>query len=1561
MPNNPTLDAMRLAVMNKKVQKKAVGGTLKTAKELWDIAKGTRSKAAQIQAGLFHPIGGGLKLNTPVPFMEEKTIPNPKAPLVPRKIITPEDIFGGVALPFVGDRAAAGRILTEIGGKNLSYPVELQGGPDYMRTHTFPNSPEESSIWASGKNVVKNLYNRSKFAREIAEREMGGKFTGDVYGVYSAMSPTGVDYNTMLTEALLGQIDTSTMSRSAINAFDSAMRKTNKNWAGLEHPAIQEQLLGQDKSAGKARKAFVKNMSMADFQGLGFPDVAAARKAITEPSLLDVPVGSSGYNIGKINVDAPITAEQRLPHWTYPTQLGGEYFGSLDQPVPFRDMWREFTELRRIGKDPEKSDWRSLGMSVPLQKLDQEWLDSIMKAQGKDLPPVSEYKDGGAVHMKDGNLVDELINETKNKQQAPSDQFAPKPVLRSGQSPKVQKTIEDMRAEVEANQRASDVLNQDIRGIAPREGSDKPYAGRSTIFPEGIMRDVAESAYRDMGPSIVPAERQWEPSVTIGRQPSYVAPVDFGTVLTEAGTALDFPSQLSGEAAFRATGSPLASTIAAYGPSMIGPEKYVKGAKALRDEAAYRIHQAMTKGEGSLAPFVTGVAPRQLITYHGTPHRMAPTEKNPLGEFDPTKIGTGEGAQAYGVGHYLAEDPSVGAAYRRQLSGTVQRPDVEYKGKDYLSGHISGIEGQAVSTIADALAKDIPITEAIRQAREIAKARFARDVKQVRSAGMGVDEFLQSPEEYKALLKQIKATDPSSLKRIGDPREPGNLYKVDLPDDQIAKMLDWDKPLSEQHPHVQAAIRQELPDAPHDTLGQDLYNQYGMTAKAASDKLRRAGVSGIKYLDQGSRDAGEGTRNFVVFPGNEHMMNIVGREKDGGPVSLDAMRLALQNKQVQHKAGGGKMEALRAIGRGYKGMREPVKPKSIIKEGGGNWLAGGVEGAMKPLKGSQMSPEDIALANKMIANGNWNPELAATQKRRIEESTRNAPLNQFIDKQLTRYVKNQMATKEDPIRALAEKGAIHTNIPIQPGGAWVEGRVPAGESDQAKNWDALVDQIPRQAPYKEHIPFVDYAENEADNLRRLGGEFAVNNPEALAYQFHRGKSTRDLGFDHLIDELRNATNPASGLPRELLIKPESLSKLSVPQAVERVAKINEWRAAQKAEADIVRASNAATVMHKDYPDKGYSWKELRMPEAKLEEGHSLGVPSGYPDLHGVMDAKTGQSVSLGATPEEAMRLYKRQEREGQLADALKYEGEQMGHCVGGYCPDVASGSSRIFSLRDAKDQPHVTIETEPHPNPYAVSDEDFVKLTPSEKAQYGQYVREWRQRNPHVEELTDEHTAQAIKEAGVQPKPDRIVQIKGKGNRAPNEEYLPFVQDFVKSGKWSDVGDLKNTGLIKTSPEVIEHYTKQGKTAPAYMTEGEHTEASNSALDNFLQSKVNPQEPEGGMKEGGVAHLDKGGAPETPEQELQRFLRMLRINASGGKDQYGSSVGGRFGLNIPVSENVSIEPYVQGFAFKPDSGKLINGGVGGANLNIRFNNGGKVSQDAMRLAVMNKQLRKHHG
>jgi hypothetical protein len=108
-----------------------------------------------------------------------------------------------------------------------------------------------------------------------------------------------------------------------------------------------------------------------------------------------------------------------------------------------------------------------------------------------------------------------------------------------------------------------------------------------------------------------------------------------------------------------------------------------------------------------------------------------------------------------------------------------------------------------------------------------------------------------------------------------------------------------------------------------------------------------------------------------------------------------------------------------------------------------------------------------------------------------------------------------------------------------------------------------------------------------------------------------------------------------------------------------------------------------------------------------------------------------------------------------LEDALKYEGEVLQHCVGGYCPDVVEGRSRIFSLRDEKGQPYVTIETTPSGN----------------------------------------NSIKSLKENS--PQNFDIVQIKGKKNQAPASEYLPYVQDFVRSGNFGKIGDLQNTGLVQ--------------------------------------------------------------------------------------------------------------------------------------------------------------------
>lgn len=251
------------------------------------------------------------------------------------------------------------------------------------------------------------------------------------------------------------------------------------------------------------------------------------------------------------------------------------------------------------------------------------------------------------------------------------------------------------------------------------------------------------------------------------------------------------------------------------------------------------------------------------IVWHGSPHKFD--------RFDSSKIGTGEGAQAYGHGLYLAESPKVADEYAGKLS----KKAVEIKGF-------------------------VPQTQAEHELMASLGARANST-----QYGSGASSVLN---DLRSLARngtgERKSAAERALAALGDFRLPsivdsGNLYKVDLPDSAIARMLDWDKPLSEQAPEFQDLLRKaDLIDEsvwPHYT-GQQLYEgemnargpwkQNGFADNAAappiSELLKAQGIPGIRYLDSGSRGAGTGTSNFVVFPGEEGLLKIL--ERNGIPL-----------------------------------------------------------------------------------------------------------------------------------------------------------------------------------------------------------------------------------------------------------------------------------------------------------------------------------------------------------------------------------------------------------------------------------------------------------------------------------------------------------------------------------------------------------------------------------------------------------------------------------------------------------------------------------------------------
>lgn len=260
-----------------------------------------------------------------------------------------------------------------------------------------------------------------------------------------------------------------------------------------------------------------------------------------------------------------------------------------------------------------------------------------------------------------------------------------------------------------------------------------------------------------------------------------------------------------------------------------------------------------------------GILP--LDVYHGSPHTFPPTPRNSLGEFDASKIGTGEGAQAYGHGIYVAEAPAVAKGYQESLSKR------QFLTKD---GFFDPSKLEHLNVKATASKGDLD--KAIELARKYgspdsdypdAAARAARDLQK---------------------LETLKAAG-------GIKQNTGNLYKVDLPDEKIAKMLDWDQPMSEQQmiaiydkmqqtelagfaKPFQDNFYERMNRGQPTTDGQDLFMELTKQLggqKQVSDYLKSIDIPGIKYLDATSRSAGKGTRNFVVFPGEEKSMTILER------------------------------------------------------------------------------------------------------------------------------------------------------------------------------------------------------------------------------------------------------------------------------------------------------------------------------------------------------------------------------------------------------------------------------------------------------------------------------------------------------------------------------------------------------------------------------------------------------------------------------------------------------------------------------------------------------------
>lgn len=340
-------------------------------------------------------------------------------------------------------------------------------------------------------------------------------------------------------------------------------------------------------------------------------------------------------------------------------------------------------------------------------------------------------------------------------------------------------------------------------------------------------------------------------------------------IMYQAGTGPDYPlaprSEWYGEANYEEAGGKLvymkpADYLAAVRPLTMDDESrenvdllkaHIESGKTLdplkifdggKEDGRHRAYAAMELGIPSVPVIVFGNQ-RELFqpAYHGTPHLFE--------RFSLEKMGTGEGAQAFGWGMYFAGQKSLAEHYRRTLAGDVR---VVIDGRD-ISEFVSPASEAADKAIFDWVnekldLKMIPRPSSIigldpRHAELFKNQTFvAGAVREVlRSANFDINprnggevltvkQSLFGQQERNRILAEgmfesakvstneleltqrghsyaMRAEVASAMLEAGTDlkaEKPGRLLKVDLPSDE--ELLDWDKSLADQPPKIKAAL-----------------------------------------------------------------------------------------------------------------------------------------------------------------------------------------------------------------------------------------------------------------------------------------------------------------------------------------------------------------------------------------------------------------------------------------------------------------------------------------------------------------------------------------------------------------------------------------------------------------------------------------------------------------------------------------------------------------------------------------------------------------------------------
>jgi hypothetical protein len=307
------------------------------------------------------------------------------APIVTTK---PEDLYGSVLIPNVGDTTATGRTVTRYGGFEPEIPIESHGGPDFPRQMQARELPFG---WAS---------NRDAAAKKQAQFDKVAEETGlNPIAVTTAMGYDANFFAAPYADAFIQKARGLKIPAKDAKVFDEMVRKGVGNmnsrtgkmqysikpfpeWVGINHPEARDQLLGlgdYPNIGGRRVTVMTAAANQKKFRDMGFPIIEDIHRAMQMQGAEALERGDAGFTLYRPEVGAEV--EPIGFHQSYDTGIRGEYFGQIEgvsvpPEIMFPDIMADYAARGKSRAD-------AIGgfmMNTDLRQVaDQKWLDNISK------------------------------------------------------------------------------------------------------------------------------------------------------------------------------------------------------------------------------------------------------------------------------------------------------------------------------------------------------------------------------------------------------------------------------------------------------------------------------------------------------------------------------------------------------------------------------------------------------------------------------------------------------------------------------------------------------------------------------------------------------------------------------------------------------------------------------------------------------------------------------------------------------------------------------------------------------------------------------------------------------------------------------------------------------------------------------------------------------------------------------------------------------------------------------------------------------------------------------